>query len=354
MKAKVITVVGNPGLRKIESNDKELLSRSLIPRAGRWLQRKLKISTVPIQDTRALAKLITSSSVDCVLAEYGMTGASIVDACEFTNVPLVVHFHGYDAYRKDILAEHKNSYTKLFAKSEKIIAVSLHMKNHLISIGAPENKVIHNSCGAEIDINSSIPFSERMSKQFIAVGRLTPKKGQRYVLEAFRQVLDKHPDATLLIVGDGDQRAQCEDLAKELRLMSNVQFLGTMNHDETLHLIANSFCFVQHSITAENGDMEGTPVAVMEAMSLGLPVVATRHGGILDIIHSEEVGILVAEKDVQGTANAMLTLLDNTRKAEEMGKQAKISTIVEWSAKIKNERLWKQVLGAINSKVNTA
>ena len=84
-----------------------------------------------------------------------------------------------------------------------------------------------------------------------------------------------------------------------------------------------SVAFVQHSITADNGDMEGTPVAVLEASAAGLPVISTFHAGIPDVIIHGETGLLVEEHDVEGMANYMIHLLENPDKAINMGAKGK-------------------------------
>lgn len=341
IQAPVIAIVGNPGFRKIEGTEIEIMSRRFLPLFQRWLSRKFGTSTVDSQDTASLAKFIRENRISCVLAEYGMTAVSIMRACELAGVPLVAHFHGYDAYRYDILEKYKNDYVELFRKADRVIAVSQHMKNHLISLGAPAEKVIYNSCGADLLNISPIPFSERSRNTFIMVGRLTHKKGPLQSIKAFSKLAKEFPEARLTIIGNGPLETDCRECIRAYGLESSCIMMGKLDHNQALEEISKSYCFLQHSITSDMGDMEGTPVAVLEAMMLGIPVIATRHGGIVDIINNESLGRLVGENDVDSMTDAMTLLLRNPEVAKAIGEEARKYVLAEKTAKIQNEKLWR-------------
>ena len=98
-----------------------------------------------------------------------------------------------------------------------------------------------------------------------------------------------------------------------------VMFTGVLAHDQGRTLMQHSLAFVQHSITAPNGDTEGTPVGIMEASASGLPVVSTRHGGIPDAVIHEKTGYLVEEGDEHAMGQYMIKLCENPELAREMG-----------------------------------
>ena len=343
MPADVITVVGNSGYRTLESTGRYLQSRALVPLALRWAARKVGLATVASQDARLMAAFIQASRIDCVFAEYGMTGASVTEACRAAQVPLVVHFHGYDAYRQDILHQYRDQYRNMFGYASAVIAVSTHMRQQLIRLGADESRVIYNSCGAELQDIVPKRSAQRRPKTFIAVGRLTPKKAQHVVIQAFAAVHRAHPDARLRILGGGECMPALEALVAALGLHDAVTFFGSVSHQDALAAMNDACCFVQHSVVADNGDMEGTPVAVLEAMSLGLPIVATRHGGICDAITDEITGLLVDEYDVEATAAAMIRVIENPRQAEEMAEEARREALAKWGARDKNEKVWATI-----------
>jgi len=154
------------------------------------------------------------------------------------------------------------------------------------------------------------------------VGRFVDKKASYLTLMAFAQVQKQFPEAALLMVGDGILLATCKQLVKSLQL-NHVQFTGVLTPEIIREQMAASFCLVQHSVQAANGDKEGTPVAVLEAGAAGLPVVATRHAGIPDVVIEGETGLLVDEGDVEAMAAAMIQLYADRALAAKMGVQAR-------------------------------
>jgi glycosyltransferase involved in cell wall biosynthesis len=103
--------------------------------------------------------------------------------------------------------------------------------------------------------------------------------------------------------------------------------------------------FVQHSIEAPSGDCEGTPVAILEAGASGLPVVATRHGGICDVVIEGKTGLLVNEHDVVGMADAMLELITDRTRAAQLGETASAHIREHFSLEHSLDRLWRIIVG---------
>jgi glycosyltransferase involved in cell wall biosynthesis len=115
----------------------------------------------------------------------------------------------------------------------------------------------------------------------------------------------------------------CDELVASLGVGDNVIFEGALPPATIRSYMKDSFLFVQHSIVASDGDMEGTPVAILEAGAAGLPVVSTRHAGIPEIVSEGETGLLVAERDVSGMARAILRIADDRVLARTLGAAAK-------------------------------
>lgn len=294
---KVIPVVGIPCDRRlIKEGGRSLNAQSLIARAGRWAARKLGLASLTAQDTATFARFLEERRVDVVLAQYGPTAVTVLPACREAGVPLVPHFHGFDAYREEVVAANRAGYKTLFEYAPAIIAVSTHMKARLVELGAPAGKIHVNPCGCNVP--DAIQAQPHLAPPtFVMVGRLVDKKAPLNTLRAYARVAQKHPDAHLDIVGDGPLRPACEALADELGIRDRITFHGPQPHGETLQIMARARCFVQHSVVAPDGDREGTPVSVLEAMALGLPVIATRHGGIPDAVMDGQHGHLVDEGD---------------------------------------------------------
>lgn len=270
---------------------------------------------------KRLASYLKKQNINIVLAEYGMTGAAMLKVCKYLKLPLIVFFHGWDAYVNDVLTSHKRDYQRMFREASLIFVVSRHMYNQLITLGCPAEKLAINTCGpAEFYFEVNSNYS---SKNFLSIGRFVDKKAPHYTIQAFAQALKKHPDAKLRMVGDGRLRPACEQLVKDLNIEGSVEFKGILSQQEILPLYADSLAFVQHSLTAENGDSEGTPVAVLEAGAGALPVIATVHAGIPDVVIDGETGFLFGEGDIPAMSAAMIKVLDDFSLARRLGTAAR-------------------------------
>jgi len=285
------------------------------------LKRKIKIYLRLKQPSiweLSIIKSFLKHNIMKVYAEYGTTGVVILNICKKLHLPLIVHFHGFDASVHSILKDNETMYKQLFDYAEHIIVVSIIMKEKLISIGASPEKITYTPCAPNDKYFSYNPtFSEN---SFISVGRFVNKKAPYYTIFAFMNVLNKYPDAKLYFCGDGDLYESCINIAKYFKLTDNIYFLGSVSALNLKELYEKSIAFVQHSVTALDGDMEGTPVAILEASAAGLPVIATKHAGITDVILHEKTGLLIDEHDVNNMTKYMILLLDNKEYARELGK----------------------------------
>jgi glycosyltransferase involved in cell wall biosynthesis len=264
-------------------------------------------------------KYLLEHHIQVVLGNYGMPASHMVPICKALNIPLVVIFHGHDATDKKLLKEYAAKYKELFDYASFTIAVSEEMKNRLLAVGAVPEKLKLIPYGVDIEKFKPIA-SDVEKKNFIAVGRFTEKKGPLYTIRAFHKALQKFPETKLVMVGGKTgMHQECENLVKELGIENSVNFTGILNADEIAKLMSTSLAFVQHSITASNGDMEGTPLGILEASASALPVVSTLHGGIKEAIIHNKTGFLVAEKDEESMAKYMIQLLEHPEKAKQMG-----------------------------------
>lgn len=268
------------------------------------------------------------NKIDIVLVEYANHANGILPIIEDLKLPMVVHFHGYDASVKNIVAANK-SYKELFAYASRIVVVSKKMEIMVSEMGCPSKKILLNTYGPQPEFETVVPqFSK---KQFIGIGRFTDKKAPYYTILAFQKVLNKHPDAMLLLAGNGALKNMCVNLVKYLDIEENVNFLGVITPEEYRGILSQSRAFVQHSITANNGDMEGTPLAVLEASVAGLPVVSTKHAGIPDVIQHNETGLLCEEHDVNAMSENMLNLLDDIELSKNLGQQGRKNILQNFS-----------------------
>lgn len=271
----------------------------------------------PVSDSELCARFFRQQQIDVVLAEYGTAGAAIVPACSAAGIPLVVHFHGFDATRHDVIEEYRERYAEMFRYASSVIVVSRQMCQDLVALGCPAEKLVVSHCGPHPEFFRVTP--DYRSDQVLMVGRLTDKKAPHISLLAFRRALDSCPGLKLTIIGAGELEGVCRDLVRVLSLQESVTFAGPLPPEQVREAMGRSFLFIQHSVRALSGDCEGTPVALLEAGAAGLPIVATRHAGIPDVFGPDSGGILVGEKDLSAMAEAMVVLAKDRGKAQAFG-----------------------------------
>jgi colanic acid/amylovoran biosynthesis glycosyltransferase len=272
-------------------------------------------------DAQLFLNSLRKNKIDIILAEYGVTAAHILPVCKALKIPLVVHFHGYDASNHDVIARYAKEYLKVFEYASSIISVSKVMTEMLQQLGAPAQKIFLNTYGPNESFFTNKP--DFQNQNFLAVGRFVDKKAPYYTILAFNETLKLFPDAKLLYAGEGPLLSMCKNLVHYLGIVDSVLFLGKKSHDDIRSLMNSSSAFVQHSITSEDGDMEGTPVAIIEAAAAGLPVISTIHAGIPDVVIHNKTGFLVKEHDVKSMALYMQKILQNSEIAKDMGKRGK-------------------------------
>lgn len=271
-------------------------------------------------EEQALITSFKKNHIDLVFAEYGGTGERILPVCKELGLPLIVHFHGFDASRNDQLKE-DNNYKEIFNYASYIVCVSKKMEEDLLKLGCPSQKLVYNVYGPRDEFFKVKPRFEK--EQFIAIGRFVDKKAPYYLILSFKEVLKQFPNAKLVIAGEGELWNTCKNLIRYYGLKESIFLSGIISPERYQEYLAESLAFVQHSIIAEDGDSEGTPVALLEASAAGLPVISTRHAGIIDVVMEGKTGLLCEEHDVKAFSNNMKQIIENKEKAQKMGMNGK-------------------------------
>ncbi len=304
-----------------------------------------KLSPDKVSEDQAVA-MLRRHSCKTILAEYGPNGCAVRHIAKRAGARLFVHFHGYDASSQLRLKGTRREYAGLFRQAAGIIAPSRFLASRLEEIGCPAELLHVVPCG--VDIASFTPADDRDygRRKILAVGRFTPKKAPDITIQAFARVAGQYSDARLDMIGEGPLLASCKKLAGELRLDGKVRFLGTQPPDVVSQRLAEASLFVQHSVTAADGDTEGLPVAIMEAMACGLPVISTRHSGIPEAVDHGPTGLLVDEGDMEGMAKAMIELLADPERMRKMGKAGR-ARAVELFDKNKSISRLQEILGLV-------
>jgi glycosyltransferase involved in cell wall biosynthesis len=272
---------------------------------------------------KRIVDFLKKKDIKAVLAEYGPVGCAIASACRKAGARLYVHFHGYDA---SMLLRHwhvRYSYKRLFEDAAGFIFPSRFLAEKLCaSLGITSGDRIHVvPCCVEPEEFCCDGVKELTL--LLAVGRFVPKKAPDKTLIAFSKVLNFFPSARLEMIGDGELLANCRELVKNLGIERHVVFHGSQPHAFVKERMRVAQLFMQHSVTAADGDVEGLPVAVLEAMASGAVVIATQHSGIPEAVVDGDTGYLVPEHDVDGMAQACLRLLQDDLLLQSMRQKAR-------------------------------
>lgn len=273
--------------------------------------------------SQAVAGFCRSRDIGVAMAEFGPTAAAISGDLEHADVPLVAHFHGYDAYDEDTLAEWLPRYRNMFERRTEVVVVSEHMRKQVIELGAREDGIHVIRVGVDTELFSGAAPATAPPR-FLVVGRFVEKKAPQLAVEAFSRAHQQVPELRLTMIGDGPLLDETVALAASLGVADAVEFLGRRSNDDVAALMRESRGLLQHSVRAVRGDCEGTPVVVMEAMASGLPVIGSNHTGIGEVIEHERTGLLSTERDIDGTAAHLVRLANDPGLATRLGEAAAI------------------------------
>jgi colanic acid/amylovoran biosynthesis glycosyltransferase len=268
------------------------------------------------------------SGARVILAHFGLNGAFALPFAERARLPLVVMFHGHDV--GGLLAcnrwalryfRYQRLAPILFDYASLLLCASEELQQALAELGAPSHKLRLHHLGIDLERFPAPDRDERSAAPTVLmVGRLVEKKGMLYGLRAFHRVRARFADARLQIVGDGPLRVALEREAQKLGIGDAVQFSGSLPHARVLAAMRRASVMLTPSITTARGDRESGVIVLKEAAATGLPAVATRHGGIPEIVEHERTGLLVPERSVDELAQALVRLLDDPQKCLELGR----------------------------------
>jgi colanic acid/amylovoran biosynthesis glycosyltransferase len=273
---------------------------------------------------RKLANLDTVTqygSFDVYHVHFGPTANSFLPLAASESNPFIASFYGFDTSKA--LREDPGRYNKLFDQADAITVLSEDMRSTVVDAGCPEAKTHIQPLSVDTEL---FPYYERTLDNrpihLLTVARFVEKKGLVYAIEAVSTLADEY-DVQYTIIGDGDRRDLIEAKIAEHNLEDTVELLGWQPQSVVADEMADAHLFMLPSVTAESGDKEGTPTVLLEAQSMGLPVVSTYHAGIPEIVEDGETGILVPERNSEALADALETLLAEPDRWSEMGRRGR-------------------------------
>ncbi|HSK39935.1 MAG TPA: glycosyltransferase [Arenibaculum sp.] len=285
---------------------------------------------------------------DVVVCNFGWAGATVAQSVggRPRRACIVTIFHGDDMSRA-LTQARPDIYAELFREGDLLVPVSEFWRRRLVDMGAPEAKLVVHHMGVELEKYPFTPPSTLGGPdagrpfELVTVGRLVEKKGTEFTLRALAHLRETAPEARfrLRVVGDGPLRPRLEALCGELGLRDHVEFLGALAHACVAQVLARADAFVLPSVVASDGDMEGIPVSLMEAMASGLPVVSTRHSGIPELVEHGVSGLLAAERDVEGLARQLGRIMSDAEARAAFARAARRTIEQHFDGRRLNDRL---------------
>ncbi|RAL23715.1 colanic acid biosynthesis glycosyltransferase WcaL [Lujinxingia litoralis] len=327
------------GVRALVLSRKRRLLKGALQAVGSTRRHEARLSAALMVKAAHLSRL---KPFDVVLCHFGNLGreCQILREMGALQGRLAVFFHGYDM---SVFPRERGPgvYRELFKGADLLLPISEHWERELIAMGAPRHKIAVHRMGID---TTRFEFKARRPDEggqvrLLTIGRLVEKKGVSYALEAFARVRERYPGARYHIAGDGPLSESLKARARELNLGDAVDFLGWKHQDEIIELLSDHHVLLTPSVRAANGDMEGLPVVLMEGLATGMPVISTHHSGIPELIRHEESGLLAEERDVEGLARALATLLDAPQDWEGYGQRGRAIVEEEFAIEGLNDRL---------------
>jgi len=253
---------------------------------------------------------------------------------------LVVHVRGTDI-TKEVRRSGRNVYRRAFAEAAAVIANSRHFRDAALAVGCPPEKAVVIPSSTDLTAfpyRDPTPPQERTAR-LIAVGRLVEKKGYPFAIDAIARLVASGRDVTLDIIGAGPLEATLRARTAAAGLAERVRFHGAQPSDAVQRALAASDIFLAASVTAPNGDQDAATNTVKEAMATGLPVVATRHGGMPEMVIDGETGLLAREGDAGDLAAQLARLIDAPGIWAPLARAARAKVETETASTVLDQRL---------------
>lgn len=276
-----------------------------------------------------------------VHAHMAHAALQILPVTRELGLPLLVTLHGNDVFRFGQIPWFQVAYQELFHCARGFLAVSESLRRAAIRLGCPAEKIRIHHLGVSLEDFTFAPraLSREEPVRFLSLGNFEPKKGIDVLLHAFRRVVDLRPSTRLVLAGYGRGLGAARALATDLGLDAHVEFPGAYRPERVPAAMRAHHVYVQPSRTAGDHAREGIPVVLMEAMATGMPVIATRHSGIPELVRDGISGWLVDEGDAGALAERMLALADSPETAARLGAAGRERVEREFDLRQQNLRL---------------
>ena len=253
-------------------------------------------------------QVVTPLHADVFIAHFGPAGVTAAKLRELGVIrgKIATIFHGIDISSREVLNHYTPEYQQLFRRGDLMLPISDLWAGRLQKMGCPREKIAVSRMGVDMTRFSPRPVKAPATPlEIISVARLTEKKGLHVAIEACRQLKEQGVAFRYRILGIGPWERRLRTLIEQYQLEDVVEMPGFKPSHEVKAMLDDADVFLLPSVTGADGDMEGIPVALMEAMAVGIPVVSTLHSGIPELVEADKSGWLVPENDARALAQRL-------------------------------------------------
>jgi glycosyltransferase involved in cell wall biosynthesis len=260
-------------------------------------------------ELRALVAVLQKTDARLLHIYFGQIAVHLLPLIRAWKKPSIVSFHGADVTVEMNKPAYREATREMLESVNLVLVRSESLRRAVINLGCDPKKIELQRTGIP---SEEFSFRERSFPQdgewrLVQAGRLIEKKGLPVTLRAFAIFLDRYPNATLTIAGEGPLLDELQKLTRELNIEERVSFTGFISQEQLREIYYRSHIFLHPSQTGRDGNQEGVPNSMLEAMASGLPVFATEHGGIPEAIENAVSGVLVPEHDHEALSRALLS-----------------------------------------------
>lgn len=280
------------------------------------------------KDVIKIKMFLKKHNVSILHFHYGTDAGVYHPFLKKNTIPSVVSFYGYECsgFPKRFFGIGKYYLRhRVFPFMYRVFAMSPDMKKDLLNIGCPESKIEVHYYGTDVErFNINNNYSDGEITKYLIISGLVPQKGHIFLIESFKLAYKKNNKIELYIYGDGDLKEKILKLVDDYNI-NYIKYMGKVTYGSNNHLqlLKDADVFIHPSVTDTNGDKEGIPGAIVEAMAAGLPVISTYHAGIPYVIEDKVTGLLVKEWDYEALSESILLLANNQELRRKIGENAK-------------------------------
>jgi len=269
---------------------------------------------ISASELRVLMKVLEKRNAQLLHIYFGQIAVHLLPLIRAWENPSIVSFHGADVMVDMNKPAYRETTRQMLDAVKLVLVRSESLRRAVVDLGCDEKKIEVQRTGIP---RYEFPFRERnfaaatTEWRFVQACRLIDKKGLPVTLRAFASFLRQYPNATLTIAGEGPLLSQLQNLARGLKIDGHILFTGFISQEQLRDIYYASHIFLHPSETGPDGNQEGIPNSMLEAMASGLPVFATQHGGIPEAIETGVSGVLVPERDQEALAQALLSAVQD-------------------------------------------